>query len=150
MVLIGRYSQREFQIPALIFQSKSYYMAPRGYHIFQQQGMICNSCRPMRRQHDQRSFWSFLHWRRLVLVSHTIFFQQVFFLVLNLLPECIIPSYLLRLMDVLAIGFFTNLDTEKVNFYRQFLKFRVKYYYERNWKFPRQIEWGLMQMKLRL
>ena len=62
----------------------------------------------MKTQHDQRIFWSFLQWRRLILVSHTKIFKQFLFPVLTLLSECIIPSYLLRLMDVLDILLCTN------------------------------------------
>ena len=44
LALLGSYSQKECQIPALIFQIKYYSVLPRVCHIFQQQGMICNSC----------------------------------------------------------------------------------------------------------
>ena len=134
MILFGRYSKRECQIIVLVFQKKIYIYSlfPRGCHMFQQQGMICNYFIPMRRQHKQSIFWSFLQWRRLILISHTIIFQQVLFLVLDLLPEWIITSDLLKLIYVLAILFCTNPDIDVVNLDRLFLQGRVKRYYERN------------------
>ena len=49
------YSQREYQITELIFQIKPYSLLPRGFHMFQQQGIICNYCRNMKRNIGQRS-----------------------------------------------------------------------------------------------
>ena len=98
MVLIGRYSQREFQIIVLVFKDKFYSLFPWIFHLFKQQVMIYNYCRPMRRHHDQRSFLSFLQWWILILVSHTRIFQQVLLLISTLFPECKIPSDLLKWM----------------------------------------------------
>ena len=75
---IGRYNQRECQIPVVIFQTKPYYVLPWGFPMFQQQEIICNSCKPMRRNNGHRSFWSFLMWWILIVVSHIRSFQKVF------------------------------------------------------------------------
>ena len=138
MVLLGSYGQRECQITSLVFQNKFYSLLPRGFNIFQQQIITCNSCRPTRRHHDHSSFWYFLQWWILILVSHTRIFQQVLFLVLNLFPECIIPSDFLMLMDVFAILFCTNTYIDKVQLDRLFLQGWVKFYLERHWICPRQ------------
>ena len=95
---------------------------PWGCHMFKHQGMIFNSCITIIIQYDHRSFWSFLQWWRLILVSHTRIFQQVLFLELTLFTECIIPSGFLRLMDVLAIFYCTNTDIDMVIWYRLFMQ----------------------------
>ena len=130
MVLIGRYSQRECQIISLVFQNKSYSVLSRWCHMFQQQGIICNSCRPMRIQNYQKILLSFLQWLRLILVSRTIIFQQVFFLGFL--------SGFLRLMDILAIFFCKIPGINMVNLYILFLNDLVKWYSGSHFGCPRQ------------
>ena len=134
MVLIGSYSQIESQISALLFQSESYSVLPRGCHMFQQRVIICNSCRPMRIHHYQKSSWSFLQWWIFILVSHTRIFQKVLFLGLVLLPEWIVPSNFFKIMDVLAILFCTIPFIDMINLDRLFMQDRVKWYSESKWR----------------
>ena len=65
-------------------------------------------------------------------------FQQVLFLVFILFPEFIVPSGLLRLMDVLTILFCTIPGIFMVNLDIIFMQGRIKLYYERHWRCPRQ------------
>ena len=109
--------------------------------------MICNSCRPTRIQHGQKSFWSFLQWRRLILGSYTRIFHQVFFLGLILFPECIAPSGFLRLMYILLILFCTIPGIDVVNLDRLFMQDRVKWYSEIHWMCLIQIELDLLKIK---
>ena len=67
-------------------------------------------------------------------------FPEGFLLVLILLPECIITSDFLRLLDILAIFFCTNPDIDKVSLDRIFPRGRVKWYSERHWICTRQRE----------
>ena len=108
--LLGRYSQRECQLLVLVFQIILCSLLPWWFHMFQHQGMICNSCRPMRIQHYQRSLCSLLQWWIFVLVSYTRTFHLVLYLELNSLTKCIIPSGFLSLMEILAIFFGNNPD----------------------------------------
>ena len=134
MLLLERYIQRECKITALIFQIKSYSVLPWVCHLFQQQGMIFNSCRPMRRQHGQRIFWWFLLWRRLILVSNTRIFHQVLFLGLILFPEYIGTFVSFKIMGALAILFWTIPGIDVENWYRIFLQDLVEWYSERHWR----------------
>ena len=92
----------------------------------------------MRRQHDQSIFWSFLQWRRFILVGHTVIFHQVLFLVVPWLPEWLIPYGLFRLMGILDFLFSTNQDIDKVNLDKLFIKGWLEWYSEKHWRFPRQ------------
>ena len=96
-LLVGAYNQIKCQIFAVISQRKSYFVFPLGCYLFKKK-IVCNSCRPISRQHGQSSFLSFLLRQRLILVSYTIIFHQVLFLGLILLPECIGPSDFLKLI----------------------------------------------------
>ena len=119
-------SQREFQMPELVFQKILYYLLLIWCHLFKQQGIICNSCTPIMIQHYQKSFWWFLQWWILIIVSHTRIFHKFMFLELILFHECIVLSDLLRLMYVLVILFRTIPDIYVVNLYRLFMQDWVK------------------------
>ena len=131
MVLLGRYSQIDRQITAFIFQIKSYYLLQLVYHIFQHQGIVFNSCRPMRRWQGQMRFWSFLLWWKLMWVSHTIISHQVLYLWLIWFLECIYRFGLLKLMDVLVILFWTIPGINVVHLGRLFMQDWKKWYSKR-------------------
>ena len=115
LYLIGRYSQREYQMIWSVFKIKYYSMLPWGYNVFQQQENIYMSCKYARRKRGQMKFWSSWLWWRLIWISRTIIFQKVFFHVLILWLKYIVLFYFLVLMDVLTILFWTIPGRDVVN-----------------------------------
>ena len=103
----------------------------------------------MRRQQFQKIFWSFLHWKILILVNHTRIFQHLLFIGFIVLTEYIGTSDLLRLMYALAILFWTFPGTDGVNLDILFLQDWVELYSERNWICLILKNSSLMQMQFK-